>query len=438
MHIEDPRLRPYQVDDVNAMANSRGLINANDMGLGKTAEGIIAATHVAKDKILVIAPRSVLYHWESQWKQWAPEYSVSVLPQSLFTCSTDVVIINYEKLLNDSVMGSLRSSQWNIVLADEGHRMKNRRSKTSERGNLIPSRYRWLLTGTPILNTPDDLYNLLHWIRPDIIGESYWQFVSLFCLVDETRFGRKIIGYTHDKDMRLLLDMILSWTMIRVMKSEVLKELPPKNVYTVDLMMDPKQKQLYRDAQKLLFDKLPSNLTIQNAAVHLLRLMQITSNPGIYLAGCPNPKFDYIVDLVGDNPEHSYVVFTKYVATVKDLVARLTKEKISAVIHIGELTLEDRRNNLKKFTSKRARVLVATIASCGQGVDGLQNVSDTAIFIDADWSPAINDQAEDRLCRLGQANSVNIQYLQFPNTVDRYVGKVLQLKEDSINDILGV
>jgi len=431
----NPKFRDYQVTDVLEMIRMKTMLNANDMGLGKTAEAIEACRLLGIKRILVVCPKSVMPHWKNQFAEWCPERRVVITPKEVYP-DTQVVVINYEKLAVVRYAEMLRGVHWDCVIADEAHRIKNRDAKRTKGLKSIPAMYKFALTGTPIMNMPDDMWSIFDWLDHKLVGDSYWRFVSMFCTTVTDIFGTMPMGLTKNENMRSVLKKLTDYRVIRHTKQEVLKDLPAKAVYPVNLEMCKAQTKLYKDAVKLLFDELPKEMTIQNAAVHFLRLQQVTANPALYIPDCENPKFDYISDLAIDNPDKRIVVFSHFRSTVEELVKHCKKLDVSVTSYTGKMTSDERTDSIDAFVKGGIQVFVGTIGSAGTGIDGLQSVCDTAIFIDKDWSPSNNTQAEDRLCRLGQTSAVEVFYLQYPKTVDIYVGRKVRLKEEDIHAIL--
>jgi SNF2 family DNA or RNA helicase len=421
-------LREYQRKDVARMLCWKSLINANDMGLGKTIETIYYCKIAEFKKILIICPKAVIAHWVEQFQKWGPEFVVTTEP--IDYREANVLIVNYEKVYHvEQFQGVL----WDLVVCDEAHRIKNHKSQIGKIIHKIPSQNRLALTGTPITNLVDDMFNILFWVDKRSVGGGYWHFVDLFCHIPFNPFGKVIEGLTKNKERVKLLQRILASYVIRSTKEEVLPDLPKKGVYDITLSFDKKQRELYDDVKKLVFEKLPARCTISNAAIHLLRLIQVTSNPQIFKSDCTNPKFEYIRQKLDDNPEKSFVVFSQFAETVRSFAKFLTSD---AVLITGSESIEERTDAVAQFRSKKVRVIVGTIGAMGQGIDGLQDVCSTVFFIDPSWSPQINQQAEDRVYRFGQSLPVDVYYLRLEKSVDQIIGKRLEEKEMDVRELL--
>jgi SWI/SNF-related matrix-associated actin-dependent regulator 1 of chromatin subfamily A len=150
----------------------------------------------------------------------------------------------------------------------------------------------------------------------------------------------------------------------------------------------------------------------------------------------PSSKLDALMQILEDNPNEPIVVFSQFAQLIYLLHERLKGAKIEHGIYTGR-NRTTRESDKRKFTSGSANVLIGTIGAGGVGVDGLQDVSSTVIFLDRDWSPAINNQAEDRLWRDGQRNAVQVIDIMARNTIDLGRAQRLEMKWDWIRRLLG-
>lgn len=430
-------LMEYQMRDVRKMVAKKRCLNINRMGYGKTVEAIKAMRELGIKNAVVVAPKTVLNQWQAQFKRWWPAMADKVVIwDNLKTPvnENNIILVNYEKLLNERYMTVLRSTRWDMLLLDEAHRIKNRTSKRSSAVKLIPSEYKWAMTGTPILKKPDDLWSILNFLGVEYSGISYWNFVNYFCKVVEGFFGNKIVGLTESSAKVAIFHKVLEHVAI---SNPDLALTQGKTVETVELEMSSKQKRLYRDAKALLLDELPEGCTIANGAVQCLRLVQITSNPGVWLDGEWGTKFEYIAELLEDNPEEKIVVFSRFATTCEYLKKYLATKKIKSEMYTGHQSAAEKLMAKMTFTTKSdCRALLGTIGAMGEGVDGLQEAARIVIFIDRDWSSEINEQCEDRLNRIGQKDRVLVQYLECKGTYDKYVDKVTSMEAEDIRTLL--
>lgn len=436
---QDSRLENYQVYDINRMVTLRSCLNRNPMGLGKTVEAISTIRLLKAQSVLIVVPKIVASQWRDQIKFWWPDRAEDVFVYGSAEAKKRkiepgcIVITNYEKLINESTLNKFRQFSWDVLIADEAHKIKNHRSKRTIALKAIPAARRHALTGTPILNKPDDLWSILHFLDWRYSGISYWNFVNYFCEVEDGFWGRQVEGLTRIPErvelLKKLLDVVSVYNTLNVAQG--------KTVETVQLEMTPSQRKLYRDMKNLVLEELPENAKIANGAVLTIRVVQATSWPGLFLGPEePGPKFEWIAAMCEDNPDEKFVVFSRFEQSARALGEFLKTQNIKSVQLTGKIKDADKEANKKQFIEGDARVLIGTIGAMGQGTDGLQYASHTAIFLDRDWSPEIMKQCEDRLNRRGQKYKVSIYILECEKSFDQHVGRVNQHKADDIREAL--
>ncbi len=424
----DARLHEYQVRDIQRMVSQKHIMNSNRMGYGKTVETIKTLQEVGAKNILILAPKPVLWQWEKEFNEWWPEHPSIQVRKTPTLKNPGIVILNYECLLTEKILIALRSVNWDAIVCDESHRIKNRKSRRWTEVSSLPGKRKICLTGTPILNKVDDLWAQLHWLDWRYVGRSYWEFVEHFMEVEDGQFGKEIgkLRQDHADQLKYIVDLAC-------IQNPDLKLTPGKTRHTVDLQMDTRQKKLYKDAQKLIWESLPETLTITNSMTHLLRLRQITSAPEQHDPACTNAKLDWLQQQVEDNPDTKFVVYTNWVCALEQIEKRLQNQ---CALYHGSMHQDSRKAALEMFKFGTRQVLAGTIGALGTGVDGLQHVAHHVVFFDRDWSPEINEQAEDRVNRQGQKNPVHVYYLECIGTVDRHVSKLNLSKEEDIRQVL--
>lgn len=420
-------LMPFQVEDVLRMVNSHGFLNANRMGTGKTVEAIMTCRNLNAQSILIVCPKPVIGQWVAKFKEWWPDrlHDVEVYKLGDAVMRNRIYVTNYDKLISSKAEGVFTQFVWDTVVLDEAHYIKNRGAKRTQACKKLKAARRYALTGTPILRNPDDLYSILEFLNPMYCGSSYWNFVYYYCQVVDGYFGREIRGLTNIEKRVERLNKLLAAVSCRRTNSNIAKG---KRQIHVPLIMDKPQVTLYNKIRKLLLDELPRELTIPNGAVLLTRLIQATSAPGLVDPNGrtgPGIKFEFIQEMLSNNPDEKIVVFSRFAEVIKAFKAYIEGKGIGCATYIGSMNDAQRARNKSDFlTDSSCRVLAGTIGALGTGVDGLQEVSRTCVFIDREFSPEINAQCEDRLHRMGQQGEVLCYYLECNKTVDHKVDKV--------------
>ena len=422
----------YQKADTVRMAKTVRILNANMMGYGKTVEAVSALRMVNIRNAIIVAPKPVLEQWRAQFDKWWPHHPEVVINPS--KPINGINLFNYEQTISESKQTMLKGRIWDAVVVDESQRIKTPNTKRTLAVSGIPAKYKFALTGTPIMKSPEDLFSQLRFLNPMYSGKSYYNFRNYFCYVKEGFFGEEVKGLTNDEFKIGVLNKLLSIVSIRNPEMHLTKG---KQVIIEKVGMDPKQRKLYRDIVQLILDELPEEATVPNGAVKVLRAIQATSSPSIFLPNVWGTKFEWIRMLLEDNPDEKIVVFTRFAKTARELEKYLAKHRIKSVTYIGDIETADRVDNIYKFKHNRTvRVMIGTIACLGEGVDGLQHASHIAVFIDRLTTPETMKQCEDRLNRPGQKEKVLCYYLECRGTYDRHVGHVNETRARDIRRAL--
>ena len=430
---------PYQKCDISHILDLKFSFNINKPGYGKTFESIEYCRLKGLKRILVICPKSVVNQWAEQFRLWWPEVDqiLEVGGAGPENREKIIYITNYEQMLRPQVWQRCKMFLWDVIIVDESHRIKSAKSKTTMLIKQLPALRKMCLSGTPILNRPDDLWSQLNFLSPKISGNSYWAFVDKFCEVEENNFGRKPIGLTPSGSAQELLTKVLN---IISVGGENHKVTGGKNFIPIELEMNTAQRKLYKDIVNLSLDNLEQEgVTVKNAMDQIIKQQQCTTNPDGLLENkkIGNPKFEWLVDWLEDNENEKIVVYSKFAKTVKALHNYLRNKGIKSVYYIGEMSSQERSSakNLFVQPSGDTRVLIGTIGALGTGVDGLQHVCRNVIFLDRDWTPGLNEQAEDRVNRSGQIGMTNIWILNMKNSIDEYVEQLQGKKAEDIMEV---
>jgi SNF2 family DNA or RNA helicase len=357
-------------------------------------------------------------------------------------------ICHYEAL---RLMPELRDVRWFHVVADEVHRAKNRKAQQTRALKSLATTYKTGCSGTPADNKPQDLWSVINWLYPKTFT-SYWRYIKTYCIEEVTpgrgTTFRKIVGVNPQTIPQLLAQM-RPWY-VRRLKSEVI-DLPEK-VYTnmfVDLL--PSQRRAYNQMRKDMIAWIGEHedqpLVAPVVIAQLTRLQQfalaspaIVTEPGsmngkrVVRLQEPSAKLDALMELVEDNEEEAIVVFSQSRSMVELVAAKCTSKGITAGLYTG-MNKNVRDENVRQFQAGNMRVIAATIAAGGEGIELFR--SSTCVFLDRHWSPAKNVQAEDRLHRIGQTSTVQIIDYIANNTVDLGRNQQIASKWSTLKQLLG-
>jgi SNF2 family DNA or RNA helicase len=388
--------------------------------------------------VLVICPNAMRDTWREEIEKWdgAPVTLIDGRTpdarRKQVRSARGWVVVNWEKL---RLMPELAAVKWGAVIADEAHRAKNRKAKQTRALWKLDAPLKLALTGTPIQNSPDELYAPLKWLYPKTYS-SYWRFYEEYCEYVELNFGprrgRLITGVKNVDKLRFEL----ADKLVRRTKKEALPDLPEKLPPQIILVpMKPKQRRLYEEVEEQLWVQVAqaaaagepaalaavehhSLLLLPNAAARTVRLRQVASTPALLGAADDSAKLDGIVEYISDmDPDSKAIVFTEFTGTADILVERLDRRKISAAAYHGKVTA-GARNELKHSFQDEPdpRVLVCTPETGGVGLTLTR--ANVAILCEEDWVPANDDQAVDRLHRIGQDKEVHVIVFRCADSVE--------------------
>lgn len=396
---------------------------------------------------LIVAPKSVFSVWEYHFAEHCPELRVVTYDTKHKAASfdlaalADVLIINYEALAKN--LQELKRFEWLHVILDEAHRVKSRKAQQTQAAKALPAEWKTLLTGTPITNKPDDLWSLLHYMYPKDY-RSYWKHIGRYCATALNREGgyMEILGPKNEKELQ---DKIAPYYCRRLKRIE-LPSLPDKYYSTISVTLEPKQRRAYNEMRREMISWVGANedqpVIAAVSVAKLTRMEQFTAayaeiDPlsGKVKLSEPSAKLDALMQLIEDNPEQQIVVWSKFSQVIKLAAKRLEAHNISHAVLTGD-TPQDRRGALiERFQAGETQVFLGTIRAGGVGVT--LTAAWTEVFLDREWSPADNAQAEDRLHRNGQKNAVHVIDIIARDSVDRRKGERLELKWSWVKRVLG-
>ncbi len=432
-HANAHRLWPFQRVGVAFISAAHRVLVADACGLGKTAMAVVAVETSQRDaRVLVVCPNSLKRWWYDEIHAWTQrdDLQVTIVPNGRHRRDKAIadykggwLITHWEAL---RLLPQLARQGWNWLVLDEAHRVKNRKTQIFGALSEIPSARALALTGTPFSNDVSELWAPLHILRP-YLYTSFWQFYEMYVLYIETYFGRKVVGARNDELLRSELAPI----MLRRTKEEVLPDLPPKRYRTIRLGLHPAQAKAYRQMAREALVVL-GNETIEapNVVAQLVRLRQLSCSLGILGEEDKSTKLDALISLVKDAPDEKFVVFTTFIPMLDLIEARLKAADVKYESIRGGLGAERVSAAVKRFqstTPEQCQVFCGTVQTGGVGLT--LTASSQLIFVDKHWNPGVQQQAEDRIHRIGQHRGVVITSLHCTGTVDKTIQRVLNRKE---------
>jgi SNF2 family DNA or RNA helicase len=407
-----------------ALAEAHHYLN-DEMGLGKTIVALATMLATESYPALVICPNSAKWVWEREVKTWTDLDCVVVNGDRVTRTlqiekRADVTVINWEAL---RLHPELADKPYRMVVADEFHRAKNPTSKMTKAFQRIRARRKLLMSGTPMLNRPEELWSPLHYAYPDHWG-SNWLFLKRY-VITEGQY-RKVVGYRHLHEVRDFLREHGT----RRRKDHVLRDLPEKVYKTVLVDLTAEQRALYnqiKDELQLALDD-GSIRNINGVLPQITRLKQAAFSPELYGGSQHSAKIDELRDLLAElNANHEKaIVFSQWARATRIMLREF--EQYNPAYIDGKVKPIDRIAQVDKFQrDEDCRLFIGTIGSCREALT--LTAASYVIFTDKGWTPAENEQAAARAHRIGQRNTVTVVEMFANNTIEEKIERLLQTKQ---------
>lgn len=410
---------PYQVKGIAFLMPRASALLADEMGLGKTAQIIIALRLLLHAglirRALVVCPKPLVINWTRELRMWADDVPFEVLggdtrsrQAQWFASNSPVKLVNYELLTRDQEFAHDPRLHFDVVVLDEAQRIKTRESKTAQVVRGLSRDRSWAMTGTPIENRVEDLINIFAFVDPERIPA--------------------------DTPVKLLPDLT-SDSILRRVKEDVAKDMPPKVIQEAFVELTPAQRETYDRAERDGVIQLNSHgdtLTVQHVFELVMRLKQICNfDP---LTG-ESAKLDMLLcdmEEVAANKRKA-IVFSQWVQPLERIAEQLTP--YGPLLYHGKIAQRDRQPILDQFKSDPSKHVL--LMSYGTGSVGLNLQFTNYVFLfDRWWNPAIEDQAINRAHRLGQKETVFVHRFVAQNTIEERIAEVLEKKRQLFQEMI--
>ncbi|KAJ1697714.1 hypothetical protein LUZ63_006226 [Rhynchospora breviuscula] len=450
-HIES-KLLPFQREGVRfALHHGGRVLIADEMGLGKTLQAIaIAACLNDTWPVLVISPSSLRLHWASAIQQWLDiplSDILVVMPQSggsnrlgfRLVYSNSKAGIHLDGIFNiisydvvPKLSDILLNCQFKMVIADESHFLKNAQAKrTSATVPILKkAQHAILLSGTPALSRPIELFKQLEALYPDVYKNVH-EYGNRYC--KGGFFGMYQGASNHDE----LHNLMKATVMIRRLKKDVLTQLPAKRRQQVFLELNEKEMRQIR----ALFRELEAvKVSIESAdseeKIASLKLTQKSLINKIYVNSA-EAKVPAVLDYLGTviESECKFLIFAHHQPMIDSIHQFLLKKKVGCIRIDGNTSASSRQALVNDF-QEQEDIKAAVLSIKAGGVGLTLTAASTVIFAELSWTPGDIIQAEDRAHRIGQVSSVNIYYLLANDTVDDIIWDVIQSKLENLGQML--
>lgn len=418
----------------------------DEQGLGKTKQAIDLAVnrkalYGIRHCLIIAGVSSLRFNWASEIEKHSDE-GCHILGQRTLRNGRVALKMNKEKLedakrltrgelpffvvtniesirdpgVRQELANACANGEIGMIVFDEFHRCKNPETKQGKAILALTAPYEMAMTGTPVLNTPLDLYTVLAWLG--IEKHNYYQFRKFYCYLN----GREVTGYKNQDILR----QSLQGHMLRRKKADELPDLPPK-IYTDELLeLEGNQRTVYEAIREEIKSNLVDVYAAPNPLAKMVRLRQATGFPGIVSESVTESvKLRRMVEIVEDCASNGKkcVVFTNWVE-VADEAARLLAKFSPARYHGANPEAE--ADKARFMTDPNCKVLIGTIPKMGVGFT--LTVATTCVFLDEPWNKGTKEQCEDRLHRIGTTEPISVITLMCKDTIDQRINDMVYAK----------
>ncbi|UYQ92754.1 SNF2 family helicase [Chitinophaga horti] len=442
-------LRPYQESGfqwLNYLDEVKwGGILADDMGLGKTVQALTFIQHYknknGKCLALVVCPTTLIYNWENEIKKFTPEMTHHIhhgparLRSDEELRKFDIIITTYGTLRSDITL--LMKMEFDYVVLDESQAIKNPQSKVTKAAQLLQTRNRFALSGTPMQNNTFDIYAQMNFLNPGMLGS-----VDFF----RNEFATPIDKFQDEERKEHLRKLIYPFILRRT-KEQVAKDLPDKIETVIFCEMDPEQRHIYDAYRNTYRSKIlgviedqgmeRSQLTILQG---LMKLRQICDSPAILNEQEQYPnhsvKLHELTREITENiGNHKVLIFSQFLGMLGLIREKLEHQHIKYEYFDGSTSSMDREKAIQNFqNNEECRVFLISLKAGGVGLN--LTAADYVYIVDPWWNPAVEQQAIDRTHRIGQTKNIFAYRMICKDTVEEKILELQERKKSLVKEII--
>ncbi len=451
--VIDESIKDYQRAGVWYISrNARGVLVGDEMGLGKTLTSLAAVEYMKDSPVLIVCPAVVKYNWRNELMKWLPNRSHYVFAGRLdhFREDLNYYIINYDLL--EKYWKEINSIKFKAIICDESHYLKNHKAARTIRVQEIVKNipHKILMSGTPMLNRPQEIISQLQII--DRLNEfgGFWRFANYYCQAQKTRFGWDMSGAAN---MEELNQELRRRCYVRREKKSVLLDLPEKT--RVDFWVKADNMPEYKKAESDLIEFLKESARLESEFLESIAgnsaeeqkeliadyrmdkaqkakraeaIVKMNVLSQLAAAGKLKTAQTWINNYFEENPNKKLVVFAWHKHIIESLQSVYKCNVIT-----GEVDSEDRAEYVRDFQkNEETKIIICNIHAGGVGIT--LTAADTSLFLEQGWNPGTMEQAEDRIHRIGQESPVTIYYLLALETIDRGKWQIIEEKRLAIKE----
>lgn len=429
----------YQKAGIAYALKNKNVLIGDDMGLGKTVQAIgVINTDKTIKRVLIVAPATLKYNWRKELNVWLiRKMSIDIISSNSQPSKADILIINYD-ILSSSKLEWVRKQKFDLIVADEAHYVKNEKAKRSAAFYAMAEKVnrKLMLTGTPILNRPVELFHIIKCLG---FKMDYWAYVRRYCNAVKESHGWNLKGASNLEELQVRLRQSI---MVRRQKADVLHELPPKRRQIIEL--DPNKYTSYINAEQEFLNRHTSTFMVEEdskevdmddyetkvgslkemSATHIAEMARLRHMTA--LAKVPD-VIDHLKSVLEET--NKVVIFAHHRDVLQEIYKAFGSE---AVMLIGGMDVDDKDDAVVRFqTDPKIKVFVGSIHAAGMGLT--LTAASTVVFAELDWVPAILTQSEDRCHRIGQSESVLVQHIVIDGSIDSNLAKRIISKQNVID-----